>query len=91
MLRNLALLGRSLSKSRIFPISPYMDIGISKEQQKVFVEEFMKKVLHLSNELVDKGTDKGSPGETIKFVGDAVINEIIRMGQNQTPPAEELN
>ncbi len=67
-----------------------MSFSIPKEQQKTFVDEFMKKVLALSNELVEKGRDKGSPGETVRSVGEAVINEIMRMGQSATPPPEDL-
>jgi hypothetical protein len=68
-----------------------MGFSITKEQQKAFVDEFMKKVLSLSIELVENGKGKESPGETIRSVSDAVINEIIRMGEPTAPPPESLN
>ena len=56
-----------------------MAFAISREQQKVFVEHFVDQVLTVALDLVDKGTDKGSPGATMHAVGRAVIREIHGM------------
>jgi hypothetical protein len=62
---------------------------IGKEQQKLFVDHFLAQVLDISLQLVDKGTDKGSPGETIHAVGVSVIKELVSMGN--APKPEDAN
>jgi len=53
--------------------------SVSREQQKLFIDQFMKQVLDASLQLVDQGRDFGSPGATIYEVGQAVIRQIYRL------------
>jgi hypothetical protein len=55
-----------------------MGFSIPREQQKLFIEHFMRQALATALELVDQGRDRGSPGETIHAVGEAIIREIHR-------------
>lgn len=67
-----------------------MAFNVSKNQQKLFVDHFMAQVLDVALTLVDRGTDKSSPGETIHSVGLGVIEEIRKMSQlQQAGKAEE--
>jgi hypothetical protein len=56
-----------------------MSFDISQAQQKVFIEHFMRQVLDLSLQLVDEGKERGSPGETIFSVAEALIKQLYRM------------
>lgn len=60
-----------------------MGFSVSKDQQKLFVDHFMKQVLDVALTLVDRGTDRDSPGETIHSVGLGVIEEIRKMSLMQ--------
>lgn len=65
-----------------------MAFEISKEQQKLFIEHFMKQVLDHALQLVDQGQDRGSPGETIQAVGAALIRHLYEMdtvGEGEAP------
>jgi len=56
-----------------------VSFSISREQQKLFIDQFMRQVLDASLQLVDQGRDFGSPGATIYQVGQAVIRQIYRL------------
>lgn len=56
-----------------------MSIAISREQQKIFIENFTAQVLDVALAMVESGTDKGSPGATIHAVGSAVVAQLRGM------------
>jgi hypothetical protein len=56
-----------------------MSFSISRAQQKIFIEHFMSQVLDLSLQLVDDGKERGSPGETVFAVAEALIKQIYQM------------
>jgi hypothetical protein len=56
----------------------FMSFSIPREQQKLFIEHFMRQTLDTALGLVDQGRDRSSPGETIHAVGEAIIREIYR-------------
>lgn len=62
-----------------------MGFSVGKNQQKLFVDHFMTQVLNVALTLVDRGTDRPSPGETIHSVGLGVIEEIRKMSLIQSP------
>lgn len=57
-----------------------MAIDIPRAQQKIFIENFMDQVLTVALDLVERGKDKGGPGQTIDAVARAVIREIKNFG-----------
>ena len=60
-----------------------MAFCIPKDQQKVFVDHFLKQVLDIALQLVDQGKDRGGPGETTQAVGMAVIRQILLLDGHQ--------
>ena len=56
-----------------------MQVAISKDQQKVFVDNFLQNVELMAIDLVDNGNEARSPGETVWRVGQAIITELEKM------------
>lgn len=66
-----------------------MAFDISRDQQKLFIEHFMKQVLDVALDLVDQGKAHGSPGEMVHKVGRAVIAQLYGLGDRQGAKAGE--
>lgn len=66
-----------------------MAFDIPRDQQKLFIEHFMKQVLDVAMDLVQNGKGQGSPGETIHKVGRAVIAQLYGMGSTGGGEGEE--
>ena len=74
---------------------------IPKDQQKVFIDRFLTEVEKLACQVLDKGTDYGSPGKLVQKVGDALVREIRQLAQGKVekvpfdpesgPPKGELH
>jgi hypothetical protein len=56
-----------------------MAFNISREQQKVFIENFMSQALAVALQMTEQGKDKGSPGATLYEVGHAIITHLRSM------------
>ena len=59
-----------------------MEVAISREQQKVFVSNFLQSVEMMALDLVAKGKEAKSPGETVWQVGQAIIAQLETMGED---------
>jgi len=56
-----------------------MTFAISREQQKIFVEQFLGQVRLVAEDLVRREKDRGSPGATVHMVGRAIIKQLYDM------------
>ncbi len=63
-----------------------MTVAISREQQKIFIDNFMAQVLDVALAMVAQGKDLGSPGETVHAVGSAVVAQL--RGMTDAPAGE---
>jgi hypothetical protein len=68
-----------------------MAFAISKQQQKLFVEQFMEQALTVALDLVERGRDKDSPGATLHAVGHAIIREIHGLEARDAAPQEDFD
>ena len=56
-----------------------MAFNIPREQQKLFIEQFMSQALAVALQMTEQGKDKGSPGATLYAVGRAIIAQLRNM------------
>jgi hypothetical protein len=65
-----------------------MAFNIPRQQQKMFIENFMAQTLTAAIELVEEGRDRPSPGETIYAIGMQLIQLLRQIDPTESNDGE---